>query len=64
MATERHDSISVVTMSAPRAVKALLDPIPYIAPAGVGNAAGTTPLAGAPGSIVSIFGVNWQRRRW
>jgi uncharacterized protein (TIGR03437 family) len=49
----------VVTMSAPRAVKALLDPVPYIAPAGVGNAAGTTPQAGvAPGSIVSIFGVN------
>jgi uncharacterized protein (TIGR03437 family) len=49
----------VVTMSAPRVVKALLDPIPYIAPAGVSNAAGQTPLAGvAPGSIVSIFGVN------
>ncbi len=49
----------VVTMSAPRAVKALLDPIPYVPPAGVSNAAGQTPQAGvAPGSIVSIFGVN------
>jgi len=49
----------VVTMSAPRAVKALLDPVPYIAPAGVMNAAGTTPQSGvAPGGIVSIFGVN------
>jgi uncharacterized protein (TIGR03437 family) len=49
----------VVTMSAPRSVKALLDPIPYIAPAGVMNAAGTTPQTGiAPGSILSIFGVN------
>ncbi len=49
----------VVTMSAPRAVKALLDPVPYIAPAGVINAAGTTPQSGvAPGGIVSIFGVN------
>lgn len=49
----------VVTMSAPRAVKALFDPVPYIAPAGVMNAAGTTPKAGvAPGGIVSIFGVN------
>ena len=49
----------VVTMSVPRAVKALFDPVPYIAPAGVMNAAGTTPQAGvAPGSIVSIFGVN------
>src|ERR1035438_3689536 len=49
----------VVTMSAPRVVTALLDPVPYIAPAGVSNAAGTTPLPGvAPGGIVSIFGVN------
>ncbi|MCX6630624.1 MAG: hypothetical protein NTW28_23660 [Candidatus Solibacter sp.] len=49
----------VVTMSAPRVVKALLDPVPYIAPAGVGNAAGTTPQTGmAPGGIISIFGVN------
>ena len=49
----------VVTMSAPRAVKALFDPVPYLAPAGVMNAAGTTPQAGvAPGGIVSIFGVN------
>jgi uncharacterized protein (TIGR03437 family) len=48
-----------VTMSAPRVVKALLDPIPYVAPAGVINAAGTTPQSGvAPGGIVSIFGVN------
>ncbi len=49
----------VVTMSAPRVVKALLDPVPYIAPAGVSNAAGTTPQSGvAAGGIVSIFGVN------
>jgi uncharacterized protein (TIGR03437 family) len=49
----------VVTMSAPRTVKALFDPVPYIAPAGVMNAAGTTPQTGvAPGGIVSIFGVN------
>ncbi|HXA49015.1 MAG TPA: hypothetical protein VNV86_01855 [Candidatus Acidoferrum sp.] len=48
-----------VAMSAPRAVRALLDAIPYIAPTGVGNAAGTTPsTAVAPGSIVSIFGAN------
>jgi uncharacterized protein (TIGR03437 family) len=49
----------VVAMSAPRAVTAMLDPVPYIAPAGVSNGAGTTPQAGvAPGGIVSIFGVN------
>jgi uncharacterized protein (TIGR03437 family) len=47
----------VVTMSAPRVVKALFDSVPYIAPTGVMNAAGTTPSAGvAPGGIVSIFG--------
>jgi uncharacterized protein (TIGR03437 family) len=49
----------VVTMSAPRAVKALFDAVPYIAPAGVMNAAGTTPNAGvAPGGIVAIFGAS------
>ena len=49
----------VVTMNAPRSVKAVLDPIPYIAPAGVSNAAGVTPQRGvAPGAIISIFGVN------
>jgi uncharacterized protein (TIGR03437 family) len=43
----------------PRAVKALLDTIPFIAPTAVANAAGTTPQAGvAAGGIVSIFGVN------
>jgi uncharacterized protein (TIGR03437 family) len=48
-----------VMMSSPRAVKAVLDTIAYIAPTGVGNAAGTTPsTAVAPGSIVSIFGAN------
>jgi uncharacterized protein (TIGR03437 family) len=46
-------------MSAPRTVKAILDSIPYVAPTGVSNAAGTTPQAAvAPGSIVSIFGAN------
>jgi len=46
-----------VSMNAPRTVKALLDRVPYIAPAGVANAAAATPQPGvAPGSIVSIFG--------
>jgi len=49
----------IVAMTAPRNVHALLDPIPYIAPAGMSNAAGITPQAGiAPGSIASIFGAN------
>jgi uncharacterized protein (TIGR03437 family) len=48
-----------VMMNAPRVVQAMLDRIPYIAPAGVSNAAGATPFAAvAPGSIVSIFGAN------
>jgi uncharacterized protein (TIGR03437 family) len=48
----------VVTMSgSPHAVVALLDRVPFIAPAGVRNAAGNAPgNTVAPGSIVSIFG--------
>jgi len=47
----------VVAMSAPRMVRAMLDRVPYIAPAGVVNAAAATPQTGiAPGSIASIFG--------
>ena len=48
-----------VTMSAPRQVVALLDAVPYIAPAGIRNAAGETPdPAVAPGSIISIYGAS------
>jgi uncharacterized protein (TIGR03437 family) len=50
---------AVVAMNMPRSVQAVFDQVPYIAPAGVSNAAGVTPQAGvAPGSIVSIFGQN------
>jgi uncharacterized protein (TIGR03437 family) len=49
----------VVAMSAPRAVRGLLDRIPYVPPSGVRNAASETPAAGvAPGSVVAIFGAN------
>jgi hypothetical protein len=49
----------ILAMSAPRAVRGLLDPVPYISPAGVMNAAGVTPQSGvAPGSMISIFGAN------
>jgi uncharacterized protein (TIGR03437 family) len=49
----------MVTMSAPRSVHALLDPIPYIAPTGMINGAGVTPQPGvAAGSVASIFGAN------
>jgi uncharacterized protein (TIGR03437 family) len=47
-------------METPRLVQALFDRVPYVAPAGVANAAGTTPEKGvAPGSIVSIFGASF-----
>jgi uncharacterized protein (TIGR03437 family) len=52
--------IATVSMNAPRAVEAMLDRVPYIAPAGIANAAGATPVAAvAPGSIVSIFGASF-----
>ncbi|HLH15844.1 MAG TPA: hypothetical protein VKX45_01420 [Bryobacteraceae bacterium] len=48
-----------VAMNAPRQVQAILDKVPFIAPAGVSNAAGATPQSAvAPGSIISIFGAS------
>jgi uncharacterized protein (TIGR03437 family) len=48
-----------LVVNAPRGVVALLDKVPFIAPAGVKNAAGDTPDGTiAPGSIVSIYGEN------
>ena len=52
-------SAVVLDMGAPRSLKALLDKTPYLASAGVRNAAGETPEQGvAPGSIVSIVGAS------
>jgi len=49
----------VLTMAVPRAITALLDPVPYILPSGIVNGAGVTPQAAvAPGSVVSVFGAN------
>jgi uncharacterized protein (TIGR03437 family) len=46
-----------LSVSGPRAVVAMLDRIPYIAPAGIKNAAGDTVDGSvAPGSIITIFG--------
>ncbi|MBZ5610614.1 MAG: hypothetical protein LAP38_20310 [Acidobacteriia bacterium] len=46
-----------VSMSAPRSVTAQADAVPYIAPAGVRNAASDTPSSSvAPGSIIAIYG--------
>jgi uncharacterized protein (TIGR03437 family) len=48
-----------VTMAVPRYVRAVLDRVPYIDPAGVRNAAAETPVrAVAPGSVVAIVGAH------
>lgn len=53
----------LVPMSVPRAVRAMLDRVPYIAPAGVKNAAGDTPVDGvAAGSMISIYGASLATR--
>jgi uncharacterized protein (TIGR03437 family) len=50
---------ATIAMSAPRSVAAILLPVPYILPGGIVNGAGVTPqLVLAPGSVVSVFGVN------
>jgi len=50
---------ATLSMSAPRSITALLDPVPYILPNGIVNGAGVTPQAAvAPGSVVSVFGAN------
>jgi uncharacterized protein (TIGR03437 family) len=47
----------VVTMAVPRNVIAQMNAVPYIPPAGVMNAVGSTPsTAVGPGSIISIYG--------
>jgi uncharacterized protein (TIGR03437 family) len=44
-------------MTAPQSVVAVMNKIPYIAPAGVQNAASSTPSSRvAPGSIIAIYG--------
>ena len=49
----------VVTMTAPRALRAVLDRVPYLASDSVKNAAGDTPVAAvAAGSIASVYGLN------
>jgi hypothetical protein len=49
---------AMVAMSAPRSIQAILDKVPYIAPSAVTNAAGGSAGSVAPGSVISIFGVN------
>jgi uncharacterized protein (TIGR03437 family) len=46
-----------IKLDGPRTVRAVLDREPYVAPAGVRNAAAETPEEGvAPGSIIAIYG--------
>jgi uncharacterized protein (TIGR03437 family) len=48
-----------LSMSSPREIIARLDKVPYIAPAGIRNAAGDTPDGTiGPGSIAAIYGEN------
>jgi uncharacterized protein (TIGR03437 family) len=49
---------ATIGMSVPRAIQAILDKVPYVAPSAVTNAAGGSASMVAPGSVVSIFGVN------
>jgi uncharacterized protein (TIGR03437 family) len=50
---------STLLMSRPRTVVARFDPVPFVAPAGIRNAAGETPGGLlAPGSLITIFGAN------
>ncbi len=57
-ATDRFSPATVV-VSGPLRLKAILEVIPEISPAGVKNAAGQGPIGGvAPGSVISVFGAN------
>jgi uncharacterized protein (TIGR03437 family) len=46
----------VVTMSMSRVVRALLDRVPFVAPAGVRNAAADLPEPGVAGGLIAIYG--------
>jgi uncharacterized protein (TIGR03437 family) len=48
-----------VAMNAPKRISVMLDPVPFVDKGGVKNAAGDTPeQLVAPGSVISIVGVN------
>jgi uncharacterized protein (TIGR03437 family) len=57
-ATGATRSLGVV-MSSPKSIAVMLDPVPFVNPGGVRNGAGDTPEATvAPGSVISILGIN------
>jgi uncharacterized protein (TIGR03437 family) len=52
-------SMVMINVTNPKMIGATLGPVPYLPPAAVQNAAGATPVNGvAPGSVVSIYGLN------
>jgi uncharacterized protein (TIGR03437 family) len=56
---EGTESTGWVRMDSPRIVRAMLDKVPFIPPAGIRNAAGETPETGvAAGSLIAIYGQN------
>lgn len=57
-ATGAYGSV-VLNLNSPKILSAAFSRVPYLSPAAVQNAAGTTPIAGvAPGSVVSLYGLN------
>jgi uncharacterized protein (TIGR03437 family) len=57
--TSARFSPATVSVSGPLRLTAILEAVPEISPTGVKNGAGDTPVNGvAPGSIISIYGVN------
>jgi uncharacterized protein (TIGR03437 family) len=49
---------ALVVMNAPQTLVAKLNPVPYITPGGIQNSASPSGNAVAPGSAVSVYGVN------
>jgi uncharacterized protein (TIGR03437 family) len=57
-ATGPYSSV-ILNVNTPKVVAAAFNRVPYLSPAAVQNAAGTTPVSAvAPGSVVSLFGLN------
>lgn len=52
-------SLVALNVGGPKMIGAVFTPVPYLPPAAVQNGAGSTPVSGvAPGSVVSIYGLN------
>jgi uncharacterized protein (TIGR03437 family) len=52
-------TLAVLNISGPKGIGAVFGTVPYLPPAAVQNSAGVTPISAvAPGSVVSIYGIN------